>query len=354
MKASAFVCLIVVLAIGIGLPGMSMGAEDADWQKVVAAAKKEGVVVAASSTFEGEAAVAAMKAFKDRYGISIEFIPGRMVTATEKIMVEQKSKSYVTDCIDTYGTSTILLRNAGHLESIVNTLPVIKEKDKFNVNITDDPEGLMVNIAGMSSDIYINTNLVKPGEEPKSWYDLLDPKWKGKIYLLSPVHNSGPEQVLAGFTRAGVLSEDYFIKLYKNAIIGGPGGGSEMTDKLVRGEVAIAGFAGTSGLKELRDGAPIKPLDLKEGRLANYERWVAIKNRPHPNATKVFLNWILSPEAQTIVAKLSLMEPVRNDISEPPLVTFKNPKVVLSLEDNELSAKRRKENYLANKLGIKR
>jgi ABC-type Fe3+ transport system substrate-binding protein len=81
---------------------------------------------------------------------------------------------------------------------------------------------------------------------------------------------------------------------------------------------------------------------------------VAIKNAPHPNAVKVYINWMLSQEAQTIVVKHSLMDPVRNDISEPSFVTFKGPKVVLSLEDLELSEKHRRENYLANKLGLKR
>lgn len=355
MKASAFVCFVVVLAIAIGLPGVSMGAEETDWEKVIAAGKKEGSVVAASSTFEGEAAVAAMKAFKDLYGIKLEFIPGRMVTATEKIMVEQKSGSYVTDCIDTYGTSTILLRKAGYLDRVVDKIPVLKEeKDKFIGPITDDPEGLMINIAGMDSNMWVNTTLVKPQDEPKSWFDLLDPKWNGKIYLMSPVHNSGPEQVLAGFTEQCVLSENFFIRLYRDAVIGGPGGGSALRRQLVRGEVAIAGPVGTSGRKTYRDGAPIKPLDLKEGRLGGHERWVAIKNRPHPNATLLFINWALSREAQTIVAKLSLLDPVRNDVPVPPYFDYKKPKVELSIEGLELSAKRRRENYMADKLGIKR
>ena len=239
MKMSRILCLAVVLVFAAA---QSVNAQDPEWDKVVAAGKKEGIVVAASSSLSGKAAVAVMNAFKDKFGIQLELFTGRMAVAQEKIQMEQKSKSYVTDAMDSGGMNVLLLKKSGYLVSVAGALPVLKEKDKFPHPVTEDPEAEMLNILEQCTLICINTNLVKPGEEPKSWHDLLDPKWKGKIFLTNPMYATAPEEQMLAFTKAKILDEDYFIKLYKNGTIGGTGGGDEAMDKVVRGESAIGGF----------------------------------------------------------------------------------------------------------------
>ncbi len=72
-------------------------------------------------------------------------------------------------------------------------------------------------------------------------------------------------------------------------------------DKVIRGEFATGGFAvGATALKPMRNGAPVKPLDLKEGHLSKPTKWGLIKNAPHPNATKVYINWFLSKEGRCV------------------------------------------------------
>ena len=104
----------------------------------------------------------------------------------------------------------------------------------------------------------------------------------------------------------------------------------------------------------IRAGAPIKLLDLREGHLSKPMKWGAIKNLPHPNATRVYINWFLSKEGQTLVSKETALEPVRNDVPSSMPVRLQGPTIRLSFQDLTLAEERRTNNYMANLLGLKR
>ena len=88
--------------------------------------------------------------------------------------------------MDTHGQNLILLRNAGYIESVAADLPLLKEKDKFARPIIEVGNKIRLYILYLYTNIWINTNLVKPGAEPTSWHDLLNLKWRGKIILTNP------------------------------------------------------------------------------------------------------------------------------------------------------------------------
>ncbi len=355
MKAFVL-CLTATLVLAIGAQTQALSAEDAAWQKVVEAAKREGVVnLSTSAGFSGKAGVQVNKAFKDKYGISLEFITGQTTGRLEKVRMEQKSKSYVTDAFDAASAVFVILKKEGYLESVAEALPVLKEKDKFIGTIIEDPEAQLLVGMRIHNGLWMNTNLVKPGEEPKSYYDLLDPKWKGKILLNNPLYSSAPDAMMVVFVKARVLTEDYFTKLYKSASIGGVSAAKEVMDKLSRSEFAIGGFAsGATAMKPFLAGAPVKPLNLKEGNLLRAVRWAAIKNGPHPNATKVFLNWLLSREGQLLATKAAGIDGVRNDIPSVMPFRFTGPPQVETYDLMLLSEQRYSKQYLANLLGLKR
>jgi ABC-type Fe3+ transport system substrate-binding protein len=339
-----------------GLLAQSAAAQDGSWEKIAAAAKEEKIVVAASSTLGGDAGVKVSALLSAATGVSLELFTGRMAVAQEKIKVEQQSKNFVTDAMDSGGIDTLLLKKAGLLESIIDEIPALKEKDKFSFPIAENVEGDMLSILEAQTVVCVNTSLVKPEDEPKSFQDLLDPKWKGKIFLSNPRYTTAPEEIMLTYTKANVgLDENYFVKLYQNSVVGGTGGGGEAIDKLVRGEVAIAGFfPGTTCLKPLFDGAPVKPLDLKEGILVKPMSFGFIKNAPHPNATKVFLNWLFSKEGQTALTQITGLTSVRNDVPSVLPIKLTAPSITETFDDIEQAEARRSKNYMANLVGAKK
>jgi ABC-type Fe3+ transport system substrate-binding protein len=355
MNMSRIVNATAVFAFAIALVPFA-SPQDPAWQKVLADGKKEGTVTPVSTVVTGKAAIAVMNAFRTKYGISLDFFPGRVGASVEKLITEQKSKSYITDSFDSHGVQIIVLKKDGYLQSVAASLPALKEKDKFTQEIVEDPEAQLLNIAGESTYICVNTNVIKPGQEPKSYQDLLDPKWKGKIILLNPLYNSSPDQVMLAFTQARTgLDENYFKKLYQNAEVGGPGGGAQAMDKLVRGEFAIGGFfTGNTALRPIRAGAPIKPLDLKEGYLFKTARISALKNMPHPNAAKVYINWLLTKEGQTLIARETDLEPLRNDVPVTLPFHFEARRITLTYQDLVRAEERAAKNYMANLLGLKK
>jgi ABC-type Fe3+ transport system substrate-binding protein len=358
MKISRLALLTVVFVFAMGFVSFA-GAQDAAWQKVLAAAKKEGIVNVSSSPISGKAAVTVMDEFKKKYGVQIEFVPGRAQVMVEKISMEQVSKSYVMDAMETHGSALIELMRKGYIDDPSGDLPELRAKDKFAFTIREKSEGkeiALLNYLYLFSNIWINTDLVKPGDEPKSWYDLLDPKWKGKMMLTNPLYGSGPELLMIAFTKNKTgLNEDFFVKLFKNCTLGGPGGAGDVVDKLSRGEIAVGGvIVGSTGVKPMLEGAHIKPLDLKEGSLFQPVKWGMMKNAPHANATKVYANWLLSKEGQTIVTKATGLASVRNDVPSSLPFRLNGPKVMMTYEDLLKAEEMNSKDYMANLLGLKR
>lgn len=299
-------------------PTSQTATQDAAWAKVVAAAKKEGKLTAYSFNWVGDVGLTVQKAFESRYGIKLDIITGRGSEFIERIKTERRVQQQVGDFTEGSPLHIQSMKLNGSLASIVSELPVIKEQGVWlaepTVIDTQDKVNLVWRFEVLSP--YMNTKLVKPEDAPGSWKDLLDPKWVGKMSIGDPNIQSTFSRVAVVFMENGVWNEDYVKALYKQK----PGfttGGADDFSRLSRGEVSlvICGAEATAA-KFIVEGAPIQPIDMRDGVVFSTGSMAAIAGSPNPNATKVFINWVLSQEGQTVTSKAQSIKVLRKDVAD--------------------------------------
>ena len=157
--------------------------------------------------------------------------------------------------------------------------------------------------AYLSQNLYYNSKLMR-SDQIRSYEDLLDPKWKGKMGFLDP-RVPGPEDSTWSYIWA-VKGEDYLRKLVRQdlTVARNP---RVLADSLARGKLAVTiGVSYYFMLPFLQADFPVKPFPIpKEGTYATAGtgNLVIIKDPPHPNATRVFVNWLLGKEGQETFSK---------------------------------------------------
>ncbi|MBF8265719.1 MAG: Ferric transporter ATP-binding subunit [Dehalococcoidia bacterium] len=289
--------------------------QNAAWAKVIEAAKKEGRLVIYGDTVFANAGREMTAAFNAQYGIPVDVLVLAGRQTLEKIKVEQAIRQPVVDVAQTGVTTGTEIVLSGLAESPVSVLPELRDRSVFYLDPVYGPQEQIIGIGVTCLGILINTNLVKPGEI-KSWYDVLDPKWKGKMIMADPRGTGTGLNIFSTLTYHKVLDYDYFRKLaeQKPALWGGSS--REMELMVGRGEYPVLFGIGSSVEPLIMEGAPLKLVDPVEGSTAQFEQLTMIKGAPHPNAAKLFINWLLSKEGQTVYNKTVSRLPLRKDLPD--------------------------------------
>lgn len=259
------------------------------------AAKKEGKLVVYGV---GTAALynPVHDAFVKRFpGIDLQGVDQRGRETREKIIAEQQSHNYVVDvAISGTDTQNELVQD-GYVDDYQATdmgsvVPELVPSDRKN-----NPRTVTIFTAA------INTNLVPPDQEPKKWSDLFDPKWKGKLEMDDP-RGSGPGGTILSGLEALYGPEDVDRQLAAQNMFFATQAGP-LLDALARGEYAVyLSSAHTDVIAQREAGAPIKQLRPEEGIGITPINQALIKNAPHPNAAKLWIEWSLSAEGQKVLA----------------------------------------------------
>ena len=162
-----------------------------------------------------------------------------------------------------------------------------------------DPEGFEVVTRILVSPFGINTDLVKMADAPKSFADLLDPKWAGKMVKAHPAYSG--TIMNATFQIARDLGWEYFEKLAKQRIMQVQSA-TDTPKKLALGERAI--MIDGAGYLVIRDKEAGKPVDViypSEGTPIATSPSVVFKAAPNPNAGRLFFSWMHGREGQQLL-----------------------------------------------------
>ena len=322
------------------------------WDKIVAEAKNEGKVTMYTFSLTGDIGQAIAQAFEAKYGIKIEYITGVGATLIERVKSEQAGKRFIADTLDTSTTLMAIAKTDGITEPAGN-LPTLLQQNVWLAHPRLDEQGHLIAFDTLYQTPYVNTTLVKSGDEPKSYLELLEPKWKGKMVTADP--NTVPylPRLYSVLVSRKILDEDFFRKLIKQDPKMAPSVRDD-ANILIRGEASLSVTAATTILNPfIAQGAPVKPIDVKEGAVLAMSPSIAlVKNAPHPNAARLLIDWLVTAEGQTTYQKARSNLSVRTDVQDftPAGGRFKPSKIVASTIADEVEAARIQRERVVTKL----
>lgn len=320
MKKNRYFLLIVICFAGCfssGLLFSSMQAQRPAWQQkwdeTIISAKKEGSVRIAL-TGGPEIRNALKIPFEKKFGIEAEFTSGNGTEQASRIGAERRAGLYSTDIYSLgNSTSVVMLKPPGWLTKLEPALllPEVANPKVWRggeLPFLDKDHTIIGFISASSRRVIINTDLVKKGQI-ESYYDLLKPEWRGKIVvddasipgpgnawmaLMFRIFN-GDQGKLRDFLKQLSRQEPLISKDRRQQV-----------EWVARGKYPIGlGFHLEVGAAMKAAGAPIEIPVMKEGALVHSASGtVCLPNKlPHPNASIVFLNWLLTQEGQSAYVK---------------------------------------------------
>lgn len=335
-KLLSLSALIAVLLFAFGNEDIVFAATG-DWEQIIAAAKREGkVVLIGPPGAEVPAAVAT--GFQKKYPeIQAEFSGLTTQQATTRLRTKLAAGVYQVGIFIT-GTTTALdvLLPA---KAIVPLKPLLVGPNVVDTSKWKGEKFLFSDAAATYNLLFTtyvnppftyNPNLVQP-DEISSWKDLLKPKWKGRISTRDPTAAGGALSLAVFWYSREGLGKDFIQKLFAHDIVISRDD-RQMLDWAIKGKQPIAiGPSETLGNEMIAKGLPLKQMDPEQLRESTYTTpgngtIVAIRNGPHPNATKLFLDYFLSREGQTAWSKASGFPSLRQDVPREHVAPMLIPK----------------------------
>lgn len=334
-----------------GVPVTTEGKQswELEWDKTLKAAQKEGIV-SIVSTAGAPVRQALSDSFHKKYDIDLDIMMGKGSEVAARIISQRKAGLYMVD-VYLGGATTVQtqLKPAGLLEPLERTfiLPEFKDPEIIKKNWwggqlrwLDDTHTNLAIASYSSPSLAVNTNLVKPGEI-KGYRDLLDPRWKGKIILNDPTQ-AGTGGKHFGIVGSRIMGWEYWDQMLKqNPVI--VVDQRLMVEWLAQGKYAVVLGVKPEIVQEFEEaGAPLDILSPVEGSyLTSGSGSITYMSKaPHPDAAKIFINWLLTQEGQTFFAKALGAPSSRLDVStegmDPNLVLKPGLKYVVS-DDEKFS-----------------
>src|SRR5688572_20465731 len=264
-------------------------------QKLIDAAKKEGKVVWYTAV-DLPVAERVARSFEAKYpGVAVRVERTGAERVFQRIGQEYAAKIHAVDIVNSSDAAHLIVwKRQGILAPYVP-----EDVAKHYPAEHKDADGQFASFRIFLCPIAYNTNLVKKEEAPKSYADLLDPKWSGKIVKAHPSYSG--TILTATFQIARDIGWDFYEKLAKQRVMQVQSA-TEPPKKLGLGERAIMADGNEYVLLQMKDqGNPVEVIYAKDGSPLIISPSAVLKNAPHPNAARLFQNYIHTVEAQQLL-----------------------------------------------------
>jgi len=263
--------------------------------QLIEAAKKEGKVVWYTSV-DLPLAEKIAKSFEAKYpGVAVRVERSGAERVFQRIGQEYGSNIHAVDVANSSDAAHFIVwKNQGMLEAYVP-----EDVAKFYPAEHKDADGNFASFRVWVCIIAYNTNLVKKEEAPKSFADLLDPKWKGKIVKAHPGYSG--TIMTATYQMQRDLGWGFFEKLAKQNIMQVQSS-ADPPKRLALGERAVMADGNEYNIFQIMEkNGPVAPIYATEGSPLIVGPTGMFKGAPNPNAAKLFCNYSFSPECQQLI-----------------------------------------------------
>ncbi|MGE5095496.1 MAG: ABC transporter substrate-binding protein [Betaproteobacteria bacterium] len=262
-------------------------------QKLAAGAKKEGQLDIYTSMQVKDLEPLA-QAFEKKYGVKVSIWRASSEKVLQRAVQEARGNRFTVDVMETNGPEL----EAMHREKLAQKMSSPHLKDLIPEAVPSHGEW-----TGTRLNVFVqayNTNLVKKADLPKTWEDLANPKWKGKLGI-----EQEDSDWLAG--EFAELGEQRATKVFKDIVsVNGVSvrkGHTLLTQLVVSGEIPLALTVYNYKAEQLKQtGAPIDWFHIGPA-IARPNGIVVAKKAPHPHAAVLFYDFEIGPEGQQILAK---------------------------------------------------
>ena len=265
-------------------------------QQLEAGARKEGKVLFYSGWVANQILAPMKAAFERKYPfVELQYQEGNGRSHVQKIINESRANARNGDIVSGTGLAEPLIK-AGMIQ------PYFSPSSETYPAVYKSPEGYYTSANVNYYGVAYNTRTVKAEDAPRTFADLLDPKWRGKmawpassdsgalLFVGSILSSMGPE-----------AGENYLIQLSQNRVVNYAGSARAMVDQVGQGEyqLGLNSFAHHPIISQML-GAPLE-LSLLEPVPVDINTLMAIKRAPHPHASVLLIDFILSIEGQTLL-----------------------------------------------------
>jgi iron(III) transport system substrate-binding protein len=280
--------------------------------QLIEAAKKEGKVVYYTS-IDLPVAERIAKAFEAKYpGIPVRVERSGAERVFQRIGQEYMSRIHAVDVVNSSDAAHFIVwKREGILEPYVP-----EDVAKYYPDEHKDPDGTFASFRAWVCVIGYNTNMVKAEEAPKSYADLLDPKWTGKIVKAHPSYSG--TIMTATYQMSRDLGWEFFEKLAKQKVMQVQSS-ADPPKKLALGERAVMADGNEYNMfTEKEKGSPVEIVYATEGSPLIVGPNAVFKNAPNPNAARLFQSFCFSPDAQQLIIDVGGLRSLHPQVKEKP------------------------------------